>query len=284
VSGRSRSGRGEWLGQHFLAGRWLAEELAEGAQIGRADLVVELGAGTGLLTEALAGQAGRVLAVERDPGLAARAAARLAGHRNVRVVTGDARRIALPGRPFRVVANLPFGVTTALLRRLLADPLVPLQRADLLVQWEAARRWARCRPATPDLVRAGFRWRLEVTRRLEPACFRPPPSVVAGLLVATRRRPPLLPDARRHRPDALLASLFQRPSVPLRRSLVPPLSPGQLRHLASDLGFPLAALPADLDPVQWAGLLTHLQSATRTKQHGRPGSWGGSGGSELPPE
>ena len=78
MSGRAR--RAE-LGQHFLAGGWLAAELVEQAGIGADDLVLEIGAGTGVLTEALARRAGRVVAVEYDPRLAERARRRLAGFR-----------------------------------------------------------------------------------------------------------------------------------------------------------------------------------------------------------
>jgi 23S rRNA (adenine-N6)-dimethyltransferase len=77
VSGHA-SRRAE-LGQHFLAGAWLAAELAEQAGVGAGDLVVEIGAGTGVLTEALARRAGQVVAIEYDPRLAERARARLAG-------------------------------------------------------------------------------------------------------------------------------------------------------------------------------------------------------------
>ena len=87
------------LGQHFLAGAWLAAELAEQAGVGAGDLY--------------------------DPRLAERARARLAGFGNVRVVTADALALPMPRRPFRVVANPPFGSTKAILRRLLGDPLVP---------------------------------------------------------------------------------------------------------------------------------------------------------------
>jgi 16S rRNA A1518/A1519 N6-dimethyltransferase RsmA/KsgA/DIM1 with predicted DNA glycosylase/AP lyase activity len=66
VSGRVR--RRAELGQHFLSGGWLAAELVEQAGVSAGDLVVEIGAGTGVLTEALARRAGRVVAVECDPG------------------------------------------------------------------------------------------------------------------------------------------------------------------------------------------------------------------------
>jgi 23S rRNA (adenine-N6)-dimethyltransferase len=219
---------------------------------------VEIGAGTGVLTLALARRAGRVLAIECDPRLAATARRRLAVQGNVTVVTADALRVPLPRRPFRVVANLPFGSTEAILRRLLDDPRSPLQRADLIVQEEAARRYAAATPATPRTIRWGVWYELRVHRRLPAACFRPPPRVAAAVLVA-RRRPPLVPVAGRHRLAALLRAGFREPDTPLRRSLVPPLSRGQLRRLARDLGFPPDAGAADLDARQWAGLAAYLR-------------------------
>jgi 23S rRNA (adenine-N6)-dimethyltransferase len=253
------------LGQHFLAGGWLAAELVEQAGVGPGDLVVEIGAGTGVLTEALAGRAGRVVAVEYDPRLADRARARLAGYGNVRVVTADALTMPTPRRPFRVVANLPFGSTAAILRRLLGDPRTRLERADLVVQEQAARRYAARRPGTPETIAWGAFYELATGRRLGPACFRPPPRVGAAVLIASRRRPPLVPVGGHRRFTALLGSAFRHRGLPLRRVLVPPLTYRQLRRLARDLGFPLDARPADLDAVQWAGLYAILD---RT----RPGS------------
>jgi 23S rRNA (adenine-N6)-dimethyltransferase len=265
VSGRAR--RRAELGQHFLAGGWLAAELVEQAGIGAGDLVVEIGAGTGVLTEALARRAGRVVAVEYDPRLADRARMRVAGFGNVRVLTADALAVPLPRRPFRVVANLPFGSTAAILRRLLGDPRTPLERADLVLQEQAARRYAARRPGTTEAVAWGTWYALAAGRRLGPSCFRPPPRVGAAVLVARRRHPPLVPVADRGRFAALVQDAFRHPGLPLRRGLVPPLTYRQLRRLARDLGFPLGARPADLDAVQWAGLYAFLDSA-------RPGKTG----------
>jgi 23S rRNA (adenine-N6)-dimethyltransferase len=255
------------LGQHFLAGGWLAAELVEQAGVGPADLVLEIGAGTGVLTEALARRAGRVLAVECDPLLAAGTRSRLAGYGNLSVVTADALRLPLPRRPFRVVANLPFGSTAALLRRLLGDPRTRLERADLVVQEQAARRYAARRPSSSDTVSWGAWYELATGRRLGPTCFRPPPRVAAAMLVARRRRPPLVPVGDRHRFAALVRAGFRHPGLPLRRGLVPPLSYGQLRRLARDLGFALDAGPTALDAHQWAGVHAFL---TRGPHLGRP--------------
>jgi 23S rRNA (adenine-N6)-dimethyltransferase len=256
VSGRVR--RRAELGQHFLVGGWLAAELVEQAGVGAGDLVVEIGAGTGVLTEALARRAGRVVAVECDPRLAERTRARLADYDNLRVVTADALTMPVPRRPFRVVANLPFGATAAMLRRLLGDPRSRLERADLIVQEQAARRYAAARPGSPETIRWGTTYALETGRRLGPGCFRPPPGVPAAVLVARRRRPPLVPMAGQARFAALLRTAFHHPGLPLRRRLVPPLTYRQLRRLATDLGFRLDARPGDLDAAQWAGVFAFL--------------------------
>jgi 23S rRNA (adenine-N6)-dimethyltransferase len=256
VSGRVR--RRAELGQHFLAGGWLAAELVEQAGIGAGDLVVEIGAGTGVLTEALARRAGRVVAVECDPRLADRTRRRLASYPNVRVVTADALALPTPRRPFRVVANLPFGTTAAMLRRLLGDPRSRLERADLILQEQAARRYTAARPGSPETIRWATAYELTTGRRLGPGCFRPPPRVGAAVLVARRRRPPLVPVAAQGRFAALLRTGFRQPDLPLRRTLVPPLTYRQLRRLAADLGFPLDAGPGDLDVARWAGVFEFL--------------------------
>jgi 23S rRNA (adenine-N6)-dimethyltransferase len=273
VSGRAA--RRAELGQHFLAGGWLAAELVEQAGVGAGDLVVEIGAGTGVLTEALARRAGRVVAVEHDPRLAERARSRLAGFGNVRVVTADALTLPPPRRPFRVVASLPFGSTTAILRRLLGDPRTRLERADLVVQEQAARRFAARRPGRPETIAWGAWYELTAGRRLAPTSFRPPPRVGAAVLIARRRRPPLVPVGGRRRFTALVGTAFRHRDLPLRRTLVPPLTYRQLRRLARDLGFALDARPGDLDAAQWAGLYAVLDSS---RAGSRPGSRLGSRG------
>jgi len=155
------------------------------------DLVVEIGAGTGTLTVEVAKRARSVVAVEVDPALASRLRRRVSNRRNVAVVEGDALRVPLPREPFRVLSNVPFNASTALLRRLL-DPRLPLQRADLVLQWEVARKRAG-RPATVLGAQWAPWWRFRLGQRIEPWAFRPRPAVAAGVLVAERREEPLVP-------------------------------------------------------------------------------------------
>jgi 23S rRNA (adenine-N6)-dimethyltransferase len=196
VPGRSSADRSSRLGQHFLGNAQIAARLVADAGIDSDDRVVDLGAGTGVLTSALAARAGAVFAVEIDDALARRLARRFARASNVTVVRGDVREVPLPLNPYRVVANPPFARTASILRRLLDDPAGGLVRADVVVQWQVARHRAAASDGLPgDLLGAtwGPWWQFRRGRRLPAACFRPRPSVDAGVLVITRRSPPLLP-------------------------------------------------------------------------------------------
>jgi 23S rRNA (adenine-N6)-dimethyltransferase len=187
---RSRAG----TGQHFLVPR-LAADLVRNSGVTRGDLVVEIGAGTGVLTSELAERAGRVVAVEIDGGLVAGLKRRFSADRHVRIVGCDVLDFRMPSEPFRVVANLPFGHTTAILRSLLDDPAVPLLRADLVVQWGTAVKRCSQRPSTLTTISWAPWWELTITRKLSPASFRPAPSCDCAVMTVTRRPDPLL-DAR----------------------------------------------------------------------------------------
>jgi 23S rRNA (adenine-N6)-dimethyltransferase len=190
----ARDARRRAYGQNFLASRAVAAQLVRDAQLAPADLVVELGAGVGTLTAELAGRAGRVAAIELDPVWAGRLRRRFAGNERVEVVEADMLQVPLPSRPFRVVANVPFNVTTRLLRRLLDDPTSALVRADLVLQWEVARKRAG-RPRTALSASWCPWWRFRLGRRLPRSAFRPQPAVDAGVLVIERRDPLLPPSA-----------------------------------------------------------------------------------------
>lgn len=198
MPGRSRPGRshGRDLGQHFLESAALAARLAADAGVAPSDHVVEFGAGTGRLTNALADRGARILALEVDPMLAAGLARRFDQANGVTVFHCDALDFPLPSTPYRVFANPPFNRTAAILHRLLDDPSGGLVRADLVVQWQVARALAQVSEQVPiDLVGACWTpwWCFRRARRLPAKLFRPAPSVDAAVLTVTRRDPSLLP-------------------------------------------------------------------------------------------
>ena len=168
-------------GYHAFEPRW-AELLVAEAGITPGTLVVDVGAGTGELTGPLLEAGARVIAVEAHPHRAAVLRQRFG--RSVIVVQADAADLRLPRRPYRVVANPPFAVTTPLLRRLL-QPGSRLVGADLVLQEQAARRWAG--PAAPAWPRWARYYQASLGRPVPPDAFRPAPAVAARVLHIRQR-------------------------------------------------------------------------------------------------
>lgn len=197
ADGRTRRDeRRRSLGQNFLRPE-RADQLVDAAGFDAGDLVVEIGAGRGALTYALARRGVHVVALEKDPhwaGSLRREVRRRHLDGRVRVLRCDALDYRKPRRPYRVIGSLPFGATTAILRHLFDDPDSCLVRADLIVQWEVARKRAVMPPSSLLSTTWAPWWSFEVVRRIPAAAFRPVPSVDAGLLCVTRRDPPLLPS------------------------------------------------------------------------------------------
>jgi 23S rRNA (adenine-N6)-dimethyltransferase len=121
-----------------LSDRWAGRVVAESG-VRPGELVLDIGAGTGALTAPLVAAGARVIAIELHPHRLEILRDRF-GDDDVTVVKADAASLRLPRRPFRVVANPPFNVTTALLRRLLA-PGSRMVAADLVLQRPAVVRW-----------------------------------------------------------------------------------------------------------------------------------------------
>lgn len=175
------SGNARW-GWHRLAPAF-AQRLVADAGIAPGDLVVDIGAGTGALTAPLVAAGARVVAVELHPARVAALRARFAGD-DVTVVRADVADLRLPRRPFRVVANPPFAVTSQVLGRLLA-PGSRLVRADIVLQRGAARRWAAGR--APGAGRWVRDYAVGLGRPVPRRAFTPPPAVDCATLVVTRR-------------------------------------------------------------------------------------------------
>lgn len=189
-----RDRRRRHLGQNFLNAA-TAERLIDQADFRVGDLVVEIGAGCGAMTFALARRGVRLVAVEADPAWCRYLRNRAISYTQIRIVESDFLSMSLPSEPYRVVGSLPFGQTTEILRRLLDDPNTSMQRADLIVQWEVARKRAATPPSTLLSTIWAPWWDIRLACRIPSAQFRPIPAVDAGYLTIMRRNPPVLAPA-----------------------------------------------------------------------------------------
>jgi len=174
------------LGQNFLHDPNALEKIVEIAGLDAGATVLEIGPGTGNLTRVLAAHAARVIAVELDTRLIPLLEAATAGLPGVEIVHGDILEVDIPalvGRtPYVVVANLPYYITSAILRRLLETAPRP-QRLVLTVQREVAERLV-AEPGDMSLlaVSVQFYGQPQIAMRLNPAEFWPRPDVDSAVV------------------------------------------------------------------------------------------------------
>jgi len=220
------------LGQRFLVDRLVLQAILEAAELLGADDVLEVGPGPGVLTAKLAERARSVTAVEIDERMVAVLRDTLAGRDNVRIVRADALAVDLfavgERRPTRIVANVPYQITTPLLERFIGDDRRP-PLVVVLVQEEVARRMVATASSGKE---RGFLSVFvqsfadaKIVRRVPPSAFRPAPKVSSAVVVLrTHPRPAFAPldrtaflrfvsDVFRHRRKQLRGALGHEAGV-----------------------------------------------------------------------
>ncbi len=228
------------LGQRFLVDRGVLGSIVEAAEIRPTDDVLEIGPGPGVLTAALADRALSVTAVEIDQRLVAVLRDTLGERANVRIVRADALAVDLYAvgerRPTRIVANLPYQITTPLLERFLADARRP-PLVVVLVQEEVAKRMAASETNERAPRERGFLSvfvqsfaEARIVRRVPPRAFRPTPKVSSAVVaLRTRARPAFAPleqkafltfvsDVFRHRRKQLRSALGHEAGIEKARA------------------------------------------------------------------
>ncbi|TDE08574.1 ribosomal RNA small subunit methyltransferase A [Jiangella asiatica] len=255
------SHRPNHAGIHLLRDPSVSRRMVRSSGSGPGDLVVELGAGTGALTGPLAATGARVIAVERHPRFVALLERRFAAEPGVRVVAADARTVMLPRRSFAVVANIPYAISTALLRRLLDPEETSIARADLLVEWGFAKRMTATHPRDLEVAWWQARFELSISGRVRPGSFDPAPSVDSAHLVIRRRADVSRRTARLAR--RLLQERYRSPGRPTREVLGAHVPKKRAHRLMTSTGIDPPAPAATVPTATWLALARDLAADHR---------------------
>ena len=204
-------------GQNFLIDPHVLERIVTEAQVGPEDLVVEIGPGLGSLTQHLAEHAGEVVAVEIDRNLIPILEETLAEYHNVTVLNEDILKVDLTklshdhgDRPLKVVANLPYYITTPIVMGLL-ESRVPLKSITVMVQKEVAERM-QVGPGTKDYgalsLAVQYYAKPEIVANVPPNCFIPRPNVGSAVIRLTLHEAPPVRVRDEKRMFALIRAAF----------------------------------------------------------------------------
>ncbi len=245
------------FGQNFLIDQNLLRKLADASEIGPGSLVLEVGPGTGTLTEELLDRGAEVIASELDRGLCELLRERLGGNPRFTLIEGDclAKKSELSheiagvvgDREFSLVANLPYGAATPLMMTLLVDH-PNCRRMCVTIQREVAERLAAPHASKaygPISVVAGACAQVRIIANLPPSCFWPRPEVTSAMVQIDRLEQPLCDDLQG------LAALSKRLFSSRRKQLGSVLG----RNFPFPDGVDPGARVESLTPAQIVGLL-----------------------------
>lgn len=260
-----------WHTQNFLQLRKhaLGERLLDLASVGPRDLVLDLGAGHGELTERLAQRARRVIAVEHDPRLAAALRQRFAGCPNVVIQEADILQVRLPRQPYTVVANIPFDGTARLLSRLTGARHAP-EASHIVVQRAAAARilgWPR---QTLFAVLRHPWFEPRVVHQFRRTDFAPSPRVDVVFLRLRKRGPPLVAESDAAFYRAFVTFCFLAPTRTVRETLAALVGQQRSARLARAMRLAPEAPPSAVPFEVWLGLFQALadDAAVRRRVQG----------------
>ncbi|WP_423774168.1 23S ribosomal RNA methyltransferase Erm [Ancrocorticia populi] len=250
---RSQHGGRHELGQNFLTHKPAINKII--SLVSQTDgPILEIGAGGGALTRPLARLGRQVTALELDEHRAKKLRRSLP---QVVVEQGDALWYPLTAPV--IVGNVPFNLTTPILRRLLDEGA--WEHAIVLTQWEVARKRAGVGGGTMMTAQAAPWFTFELCQRVPSWGFSPQPSVDAGILAIHRRETSLVPDAEQGAYTRFVRAVFtaRGRSLPEVIHHAGGVSNRRARQAIQHAGVRGQRLPRDLSPAQWVGLWEYLR-------------------------
>ena len=236
-------------GQHLMHNKKQIKEVINQVNIGNTDTVLELGAGKGALTSILNQRARKVLAVEYDSKFVE--VLKQKNLQNTKIIHQDILKIHLPKEKFIVVSNIPFSITTPIMKMLLNNPSNGFQSGVLVMEKGAAKRF------TSKFVKDSYvvAWRMyfdiRYIKEISRKNFSPPPKVDAAMITIKRKAKPIVPIKDYLNFWGLADYVLKEPRLSIDFALRGVFTPTQINHLKRNLGIKQDFPVAFLSELQW---------------------------------
>jgi 16S rRNA A1518/A1519 N6-dimethyltransferase RsmA/KsgA/DIM1 with predicted DNA glycosylase/AP lyase activity len=241
------------LAQNFLVKSHLPVSLLNNSSINTNDVVYEIGPGTGMLTKELAKRAKRVIAIEKDRDLYIKLKRKFTLNDNVFLFNADFLHFRIQESHYKVFANIPFNITSAIMRRILYGKYTPSE-AYLVMQREAAEKFSGRPAETQSSILSKPWFRLNIIKKFVATDFKPLPKVNVVLLHVEKRKKPLVSRKNAAIYQRFVKHGFSAWKRSLKVAYEPVFTYVQWRKLSRNLRFPFKATPTQLTFEQWLGL------------------------------
>src|SRR5690554_1095235 len=253
-------------GQHFTVDKVLIEDAIKQSNITHQDTVLDIGAGKGFLTAHLLHNAHKVIALENDFALSRYLQKKFVNAQNVEVVGCDFRNFIVPDLLFKVVSNIPYGITSEILKRLMFENIENFGGGSIILQLEAAQKLFSNSIYNPIIVLYRTFYDLKLLYRINPHSFLPPPTVNSALLRIERKEKSLESKLKLNY-FSFVSYVLKNPDLPVNTALKSVFRKKQVRAISEKLGIQLDLKIVRLSPNQWQGCFLEMLEVVPEKFH-----------------
>lgn len=239
-----------FTGQHFTIDRDLIQKAIKFADLKPHDTVLDIGAGKGFITVHLIHHAREIIAVEKDRELVRHLKYKFTKCPKVAVCHTDFLDFRLPVHPFKVVSNIPFGITAEILRKLLLENQRYFLGGTIIMSRDTARKLISPRIFNPLVAYYRTFYSIRLLQEIGPESFIPPPTVTSALVSFERRQiitEDFTPSGYLH----FLNFVLENPGVSMRQVLKKILRKTQIRACCQRFGLNAETLVEDAHPLSW---------------------------------
>ncbi len=241
------------LSQNFFRNDRVVESFLTQLELDASDVVIEIGPGEGVITKQLASRCAHIIAIEKDAILCEKLRKNFSNVNNISIVCADFLRYDVRMRNYKIVANIPFSITSAIVNKIIYSDNPPV-KAYLVMQKEAAQKYAGVPRESQYSILAKPWFEFSIKKQFKRTDFTPVPGVDAVLLSVDRRINALV-----DKEDELLYRSFIKYGFGswkknLKTAFRDVFSNIQFRTLAKNLAFSIDATPTELTLEQWLGL------------------------------
>ena len=255
-----------FTGQHFTIDKVLIKDAIKESNINQHDTVLDIGAGKGFLTVHLLKSANKVIAIENDVALSQYLREKFIHAQNIQVVRCDYRNFVVPKVPFKVVSNIPFGITSDIFSSLMFENIEYFLGGSIILQSEPAKKLFSSKVYNPLTVLYHTYYNLKFLYEINPESFLPPPTVKSALLRIERKRISL-DIGLKVKYLNFVSYMLQKPDLTVKTAMKSIFRKKQVRSISEKFGVDLNSKIVCLSANQWKNCFLEMLKVVPEKFH-----------------